>query len=231
MGSVTSAAFADLGRQLKQLEREVKKKIPKQQTRTPPVTKSGVQQGSSARRAAAGNTTKGTNLQAPVTQYKPPTPDFVAYPHLAYSFVVSGRSSLQGFSDPQELRGRAQAFFQESLGIEVPVTTAYYMGRRAAIGRHGSQGGPRRVYVQLTSPADGDIVRRNRCKLKGQEGIVADALTKEEISYQKLLKPIYEKSKAKGSLQFQRCRLFEKVMKEDGSMRKREITPWGAIDM
>jgi hypothetical protein len=83
----------------------------------------------------------------------------------------------------------------------------------------------------LTSPADGDIFRRNRCKLKGQEGIVADALTKEEISYQKLLKPIYEKSKAKGSLQFQRCRLFEKVTKEDGSMRKREITPWGAIDV
>lgn len=220
---------AAVTKQLGRLEKKVEKgnaTAKKQAGRSPPVTKSGGPPGSRAAGAAAGKKTKGANDQAPAAQMKPPSPDLAASPHLGYSFVLSGFSSLQGVEDPQELRDVALAAFRTHLGIDVSIANAFYLGRRAPT--RSSQ--PQRVFVQLGSPSEGDLVRHNRCKLKSSLNVVADALTKEELVYRRLLVASFEKLKAQGSsVQFQRCRLFEKVTGEDGSVRKREITPGGGM--
>jgi hypothetical protein len=218
----TTPAETDVVGQVKQLLKGVKKWLPHLPSGPPPKTGGG-QPGTWAGRAAAGKKTKGTNIQAPAPQRKPPSPDLASSPHLVFSFVLSGFSSLQGWEDPRELTDQVRATFKVHLGIDVPITSAFYLGRRT----DATRGRLQRVYVQLGSPADGDLVRRSRCKLKGQPGVIADALTKEELAYRNLLRSVYESYKAKGtSVQFQRSRLFEKVKGEDGSLKKREITPW-----
>ena len=173
-----------------------------------------------ADRAKTGASRKGAKASPPPPpQEKPPIPDLAAHPSLASSFHLTGASSLQGLPQGGEtLRAGAEELLRQ-LGAEVTVKEAYYIGRPRA-------GKPQRIFLRVRNPMEGQLVRLARCKLAGKGSVILDALTREELAWQRRLRGSYTDALKLGQRpQFQRARLFVTKEVKDGRMEKSEVMP------
>jgi hypothetical protein len=129
---------------------------------------------------------------------------------------------LQGFHLGQQdgtLQAEVQRFLQQQLGLKVTVTDAYYIGRPHAVK-------PRRIFMRVRNPMEGQLVRHARSKLAGKGSVILDALTREELAWQRRLRGSFNDALKKGQHpQFQRARLYISTQQADGRFEKKEVMP------